>query len=142
MKSTRTWILIADGRTAQIVENTGPGHGIATVEGQQFSAPPKKEYSDSEGRAFDSVGGQRHKQAPHFSKEDEFARSLVAALEKSRRQDLFDRLILCASPEMLGLLRPLLSEQLQSALHAEIAKNLTKIPLLELPRYFEDSLAV
>ena len=142
MKSTRTWILIADGRTAQIVENTGPGHGIAAIPGQQFNAPPKKEYSDSEGRAFDSVGSQRHKQVSHFSKDDEFARNLVAVLEKSQKQNRFDRLILCASPEMLGQLRPLLNEQLQSTLHAEIAKNLTKIPLLDLPRYFEGALAV
>jgi hypothetical protein len=33
MKPTRTWVLIADGARARILENDGPNHGLTAIEG-------------------------------------------------------------------------------------------------------------
>ena len=37
MKKTVTWVLIADGAQARVLENTGPGKGLRQVEGLDFS---------------------------------------------------------------------------------------------------------
>ena len=40
MKKTVTWILIADGTQARVLEHTGPGKGLIMVKGLDWSIPP------------------------------------------------------------------------------------------------------
>ena len=40
MKKTVTWVLIADGAQARVLENTGPGKGLKQVEGLDWSIEP------------------------------------------------------------------------------------------------------
>ena len=62
MKKTVTWILIADGTQARVVEHAGPGKGLTTVKGLDWSIPPLQPQdinADRPGRSHSSVGHGR-----------------------------------------------------------------------------------
>ena len=81
----------------------------------------------------------RNKAVPDQAK---FAAQLVADLTQCLEDGLFDDLILCAAPSMLGSLRKQLSGPLKSVLRAEIAKDLKEIAAHKLAPHFEDVLAI
>ena len=54
----------------------------------------------------------------------------------------FDRLIIAADPTALGNLRGALDAELDKAIVAEVPKDLTNVPLPDLPRHFDGMLAV
>ena len=59
MKPTRTWVLIADGARARILENDGPNHGLTAIEGLEFQGDHSATHDlvpDREGRSFSSRG--------------------------------------------------------------------------------------
>ena len=142
MKPVITWVMIADSKGAKFYENDGPGHGIKPVHGQDYKAPEKKEFDHDQGRTFDSSGPGRHKHQPHFSVDDRFAKLLADALDTASNAGQFDQLILCASPEVLGLLRKQLVKPVQDKVLTEIPKNLAKVPVTELGKHLESHLAV
>lgn len=53
-------------------------------------------------------------------------------LDDARRAQAFDNIVLAASPEALGLIRPALPKEVAELVVSEIDKDLTKSPLLEL----------
>lgn len=135
MKATRTWILVADGARARILEQVGPGGDLHPLEGAKFSTaskPSRELGTDRPGRVRESVGHQRHaiepRYDPHRGLETLFAHQLADILSIRLREGLFDRLIIVAPPVMLGDLRSALAKPLQEALIGEIAKDLTKTP--------------
>jgi protein required for attachment to host cells len=79
------------------------------------------------------TGGER---SPHKHEAQLFARQIAAELEHERQG--FDRLVLVAGPEMLGLLRAALSDSLRARVSAEVDKDLEGQPssavLEHLPR--------
>lgn len=149
MKPITTWILIADGARARVLENTGPGKGVAEVAGLEFTDERLRSrdiMADRPGRAFASAGDGRSAMErptdPVEKRQSDFARSLAAKLDRKRRQKAFDRLVLVAAPAALGHLRGALSPQLRELVTAELAKDLTKVPNPEIPRHLEDVLVV
>ena len=148
-KKITTWVLIADAARARILKNDGPGRGVDAVEGLVFENEHPKLgdiMADKPGRSFDSTGSGRH--AMEYStdavREDEhaFAKSLAEVLLTARRNQDYDRLILIAAPRMLGYLRAVLPAPVKSVIHAEIDKDLTKIPNSDLPKHLEGVLSV
>ncbi|MBL6934747.1 MAG: host attachment protein [Alphaproteobacteria bacterium] len=132
MKPVRTWIVVSDGGEARILLNEGPGRGVTEMEGMAFQAdhPPNRDINaDKPGRAFDSAGTGRHAKEPpsdpHRMEKKKFAGKISKILEAGLRKKNFDRLVLVASPAMLGDLREGLSSQLASLVAAEINKDLT-----------------
>lgn len=145
MKPIKTWILIADGSRAHIVENTGPGRGLHQLPDKSWTAPQSVDFEDGPGRSFGSVGSLRHKMEPHQGNKEPgeaFARTLFEDLTKLKRARRFDRLVLCAPPAMLGSLRKQLPEQLKSCVTAEVAKDLVHIAPAKLPDHFSHVLAI
>jgi protein required for attachment to host cells len=149
MKPTITWILIADGARAAIYANHGPGKGLAPVEGEVFEGdhrPGREIMSDKPGRSFESVGTTRHaiepRNDPHRELKRDFAERLAAILDERLTAKAFDRVVLVAPPATLGDLRAALSEQVRSAVYAELDKDLTKTPDIELPQHLGAVLAV
>ena len=53
-------------------------------------------------------------------------------LDDARRAQAFDSIVLAASAEALGLIRPVLSKEVAELVVSEIDKDLTKSPILEL----------
>lgn len=148
MKAKITWILIADGAQARVLENDGPGKGLTAVKGLKFSQEPLKNQdivTDRPGRSFSSVGHGRSAYEPEVSpvdqREAKFVSTVAAELEEHHRAGDFDRLVIAADPTSLGTIRGLLSKALQEAVVAELPKDLTNIPTAKLASHFDAYLA-
>ncbi|HWV83516.1 MAG TPA: host attachment protein [Hyphomicrobiaceae bacterium] len=144
MKPTRTWILIADGSEARVFESLGPRSALMAVEDMTFAQdlPPNRELeSDRPGRSQESANPTRHaiqsRSDPHRELKRQLAREVADKLEDCLRNGRFDRLAVVAAPVVLGDIREALSEQLKAAVTAELAKDLVKVPLSDLPAHLE-----
>jgi protein required for attachment to host cells len=149
MKPIITWVVVADGAEARVLENRGPGKGLVPVKGLHFSQPRLRAQdivTDRPGRSFSSVGHGRSAVEPHTDPvaylEHGFAKRVAEALKAAHSEGAFDRLIIAAEPVSLGNLREVLCDAVDKTVMAELPKDLTKVPLADLPRHFEDILAV
>lgn len=149
MKPTKTWILIADGARARILENDGPGHGLREVAGHEFSSDHAATHDlvrDRQGRSHSSDGpGRSAIEAhtdPHRQLKATFAHRLAEVLAQGLAQNAYDRLILVASPVTLGDLRHAISEQVKAKVTGELAQDLTKTPNSEIGPHLKSVLAV
>jgi protein required for attachment to host cells len=149
MKPTRTWILIADGARARILQNDGPGKGLQALEGRAWHgdhAATHELMTDRAGRAFSSTGPARSAIEPHSDPHRQlkrnFAHRLADALTEGWRDRAYDRLILVAAPSALGDLRAALSPEVRAKVVAEVPKDLTKTPDAAVVEHLSDVLAV
>ncbi|MFT3732183.1 MAG: host attachment protein [Hyphomicrobium sp.] len=133
MKPTSTWILIADGSGARILEALGQGRGFrehAIGSGVRHepsgpeTAPP---HQPVEGRP----GAKRALQAL-------FARQLSTMLAGYLRNNAFDRLILIAPAPLLDELRKMISPAVREKVVVEIEKDMTDIPTSDLSLYLDE----
>ncbi len=148
MKPTRTWILIADGARARILQNDGPGKGVHAVAGGVLHgdhAPTHEIKSDREGRSYSSVGPGRSAieahSDPHRELKRKFARELADVLAQGLQRQAYDRLVIVAAPSALGDLRAAVSDQVRAKVTGEVAKDLTKTPDAEVAGHLKDVLA-
>jgi len=148
MKAVRTWILLADGARARILENTGPGHGLTPVEGMVFQGDHGATHdlvSDREGRSYSFHGPGRSavqsRSDPHRDLKTVFAHSLADVLAAALEQKSFDRLIIAAAPVTLGDLRAAMSDQVRAKVTGEVAHDLTKIPNSDVADHLKAVLA-
>src|SRR5918995_970168 len=121
-----TWILIADGARARLLEQDRKSRHFNPTSEQEFfgsRAQSKEIASDDRGRSFDSA-----------------ARGLSDHLEKAANQHRFDRLVLVAAPKALGDLRELLPKTVHGKIVAEIDKDLTNVPTRELGKHLDEHL--
>jgi len=135
MKPARTWILVADGSRARILEVLGRGKEVHMVSGSNAALdnPPSHEQGrDKPARVYESVGDTRHavepRHDPHRALETIFAGQLGAMLANYAKSRPFDQLVLVAPPAMLGDLRKFLEPHVRDKIIAEIDKDLTKVP--------------
>ena len=149
MKKTITWILIADGTQARVLEHGGPGKGLVSVKGLDWSIPPLQTQdinADRPGRSFSSVGPGRSamepKTDPADHREAEFVRSIAGILDEKAKSGAFDRLVIAAAPIALGNLRKAMSEHVKKTVVAELNKDLTNVPTPQLDRHLDGIIAV
>ena len=149
MKSVRTWVLIADGARARVLQNAGPGHGLHPVEGLVFHGDHSATHdlvSDREGRSFRSHGPGRSAieahSDPHRQLKKKFAHQLADMLADRLEQKTYDRLIIVAPPGALGDLRAAISDHVRARVVGEVAHDLTKTPNGELALHLKDVLLV
>lgn len=146
MKPVRCWVLVADAGRARVLEMKGNRlDTLAPVGGLEFEAelPPSREIgSDRPGRGFESVGHTRHAKEspsdPHRELKRRFAERLARMLHEQHTAKRFDRLVIVAPPATLGDLRAGLSDPLKSVVTNELAADLTKVPIEELPSHLQD----
>ena len=145
MKPIRTWIVVADGARARILLNEGPGKGLILALPEALSAPhpPTRETgAERPGRVFESADSSRHAMEPrvdwHRFEKRHFARGIARIIDRAAIDKAFDRLVLIAPPKTLGDLRAALGQASRDAIHTDVAKDLTKVPVQELPSYLED----
>ena len=149
MKPTRTWILVADGGRARILEALGRGKGVHIVSGSDATIdnPPSHLQGDAKpDRVYESVGHARHavepRQDPHRALEAIFAGQLAAKLGDYAASKSFDRLVIVAPPAMLGDLRKVISPSVREKIVAEVDKDLTKVPNGEILNHINDVIAL
>lgn len=135
MKPVRTWVLIADGARARILENAGPGRGLVAVPDtdMRFDIPQNRDIlADKPGRSFESRGATRHAvespSDPHRELKRKFAETIAALVENKHREQAFDRLVVVAPAVTMGDLRKALPEQIKKTVIGEIVEDLTKVP--------------
>lgn len=143
MKPTRTWVLIADGARARILENDGPGRGLKEVPGAAFSAEHAATHDivrDRSGRTHESVGPGRSAIEAHSDPHRELKRKFADLLagELASALGRYDRLVLVAAPVTLGDLRAALTDQVRAKITGELASDLTKTPDHEVAAHLKD----
>ena len=143
----RTWLLIADGSRAKVMEAVSDGSGFRAVEDMTRAIDLPKSgdiLADKPGRTFDSVGAGRHtKESPtdprrHLKRE--FAGTVIGELRTAMLANRFDRLILVAPPAFLGDLREELPKDLKDKVAGDAASDLTNTPEQDLPAHLKDIL--
>jgi protein required for attachment to host cells len=149
MKPTRSWIVIADGGQARILENHGPGKGLVPLPAEamhQTLHPSRDINSDRPGRSHDRFGPGRHAMEPpsdpHREEKRRFADQLAEHINEAALKHSYDRLILVAPAKTLGDLRQALSKEATAKIDGELSKDLTKIPDHDLPGHLSAVIAV
>lgn len=149
MKPTRSWIVIADGAQARILENHGPGKGLVPLPSEEMHKAPRPTReinTDRPGRSHDRVGPGRHAmESPsdaHREEKRRFADLLGEHLNEAVLKHRYDRLILVAPPKMLGDLRQSLSKEAAAKIDGELTKDLTKVSDHDLPDHLGEVIAV
>src|SRR5690606_906550 len=134
MKPTRSWIVIADGAHARILENHGPGKGLIprpSDEMHKTLRPSREINTDRPGRRRDRVAQGavvqgRHAMEPssdpHREEKRRFADLLAEHLNEAALNHSYDRLVLIAPAKTLGDLRQALSKEASVKLDGELPK--------------------
>ena len=149
MSQTRTLIVIADGAHARFFLHDGPGKGLEPLNAEEMEGdtPAGRDImSDAPGRSFSSHGPGRSAMEPPTDPRDqvesEFRGSVADNIERLMKKKNAERLIVAADPRSLGELRKTLPDRLHDKITATLDKDLTNIPDNDLPKHFEDVLAV
>jgi protein required for attachment to host cells len=135
MKATRTWILIADGAHARVLEAVGKGgrlHEVSDMRRSAVLAATHELGNERPGRSHESVGDVRHAVEPksdaHREQKRRFASEIADLVAAQRVAERFDRLVIVAPPVTLGDLRAAMPSSLQGCVMGEVPKDLTKVP--------------
>ena len=134
MKPIRTYILIADGARARLLLAEGRGKPLTEVPGSDIRTELKPDHElspDRPGRVHESANVSRHaieREDLHRKEKERFAQSLADGLDQRLANREYDRLVIAAAPETLGVIRSALSDRVRAVILAEVAKDLTKIP--------------
>lgn len=146
MKPRKTWVLVADGARARILQSNGSGGGLSSALNFDFAAShaPSRDFgSDKPGRGQGAGGVAQHAKPPrvdwHTYEKHLFAKELAKALEEALRECAFDDLVLVAPPKALGELRQALANDVMSRVTSEIGKDLTHLSVHDVGRYLEDA---
>lgn len=145
MKPRKTWVLVADGARARVLENTGSGAGLAAALDFDFAAShaPSRDFgADKPGRVVGGGVGSHHAFEPkvdwHTFEKHLFAKELAAALAGALDKKAFDDLVLVAPPKALGELRLALSDAVKSRITGEVGKDLTHVEIHDLGAHLGD----
>lgn len=130
-----TWVLIADGARARILERIGPVGALHPAMASEYTAPnkPTREFgTDRPGRVVESADSARHAMEPrvdwHRFEKQKFARAMAEIIDRAAAEKAFDRLVVVAPPKTLGDLRAAIGAPARRLIAAEINKDLTKVP--------------
>ena len=147
MKPKHTWIVVADGARARVLLNKGPGKGLEAMQDLVFEgdhSATRDIMADRPGRTFESGDVSRHAKEystdPHQQLKRQFVDELCDVLAK--RAGEFDRLVLVAPPEALGLLRKSLPSQIRQKVRHELHKDLTHVANADLPGHLAGLMAL
>ena len=122
---TDSLIVVADGAGARVFRNEGTEHKIKL---HQFDILEL-------GEMIDGPAGSMPKDATDQQiVEATFAKQLAQVLNDGALNHRFERLVLIADPTTLGRMRPLLHQEVQQRVVAEVAKTLTNSPVEDIQK--------
>jgi len=166
-QSSVIWILVANGKHAQIyhyhknqavmpmhepqwhsANQDKEHHELTLVPGMTLTAESPGDFDVSHDGSGSLVGGQNagHNSCePHLDIHDEIKQNLVmtivAKLKQARQNGDFDRLVIAASPKILGLLRRHLPIEVVAHVLTEIPKDFTHDQNAALLAHLQETLA-
>jgi protein required for attachment to host cells len=135
------WVVVCDGAKALVLENVGDEMfpNLKTREVYEQEDPMTHEQgTDAPGRSVNSVGSARSAMEQtdwHTQAEQRFLQKLAARLDAAISAGETTSIVLAAPPRALGVIRQAYSQGLRQALHAEIDKDLVKLPVHEIEKY-------
>jgi protein required for attachment to host cells len=135
-----TLVVVTDSEKALfLVNRTDAEDPNLEVTDKEVEPNPKssEQGTDAPGRGFDGGPDQRSGFSDtdwHELQKDRFAADLADRLYKMAHRGAFDRLVLVASPHVLGVVREHLHKEVSDKLVAEIDKTLTNHPRDEIER--------
>jgi protein required for attachment to host cells len=140
MKAIPTYILIADSAQASIFRYQGPSSPLEKLKSFSHAHLPTREsISTEQGRMPDNGKNQRsaleQPTDPYRYEKYRFANELANYLIE--RNEVIERLIIVAAPQILGDLRKLLPKKVTQHITHELDKDLTNIPESDLPKHFQ-----
>jgi len=125
------WVLVAGSSEARIFATQNLRSSLKLVDTLSHEASrlhARDLGSDVPGRVHDRFGPARHSidQGDQLktTEKQRFAREIAGRLADAHRQKKFDRLVVMAGPEFLGILRDCLGKHLAESIVAEVAKDL------------------
>jgi protein required for attachment to host cells len=134
-------VVIADGRKALILRNTGSPMAPKFETIQAIESSETRETheigTDRPGRVHESSTTRRSAMEQtdfHTQAEQRFAGLVAEAVQVQHGQGAFATLVLVAAPRTLAVLCDELSKPLQAAVVGELAKDLTNHPLPEIEK--------
>jgi len=140
-----TWFVLADGSRARFVTRRSEGQGYAVAEEHQSPEahmPTHELVSDRPGRVRESASAAHHGIEPrhdaHRTQKDAFVQQIARRLNAAAAQGAFDELVLYVAPRALAPLKAALDDATRGKIKAEFPKDLTKIPLAELPGHLAE----
>lgn len=145
MKTSKTMIVLANSRVAKFFVNPGRGSGLVPATVETLQAAPPRLYADRAGVSHSRVGpgvSAVEQSDPKAQAEAEFAASICDFLETSLKQGDYKQIVIASGPHMLSSIRKALSEKVSKLVIAELDKDLTQVPVMELPKHFDDVLAI
>jgi protein required for attachment to host cells len=135
-----TLVLVADGARAKLLRNAGTVRQprfVTEFEVEQENPPTREQGTDRPGRypGADGISRSAVEQTDwHQRAEDLFARNVATLLHRMAHTRPFKRLIVIAAPRVLGTLRAAFHPEVATRVVAEIPRDLTPMPVSELPR--------
>lgn len=135
------WVVVCDGKKALVTENAGDEKFLNLKTRMVFDHPDAKTSeigTDAPGRSISSVGHGRSAMEQtdwHDQEESRFLHRLADFLDAEAKAGRVRSLTIVAPPRALGMLRPTYTPDLRRVLHAEIDKDLVKLPLHEIEKH-------
>ena len=140
-----TWVVVADGEKVLIFSNddTTDQPFLNIVSKDEIDNPPTREQAaNRRGRFNDPGAGGAQRSAVddtdwHQFEKDRFAIDFAETLNKAALRNDFDRLVLFAPPQALGVLRKELHKETEDRLAYSEPKDLTNHPVDEIEKHLK-----
>lgn len=135
-----TWVLVCDGRKALLLANVGDEvfPNLRTFEVHEQDNPTTAEQgADAPGRVHESMGSARSAVETtdwHDEAERAFLHRVLNRLDHALQAGETHAVIIVAPPRALGMLRPLYTHAITSALVTEVTRDLVKMPVYEIEK--------
>ncbi|MBY5931402.1 host attachment family protein [Tateyamaria omphalii] len=135
-----TWVVVADSEKVLFLRNLtdqqDPNFEVTDVE-EQENPSDIEQSANRPGRMHD--GGPGHKSAMddtdwHELAKERFAKELADMLYEDAHKGAFEKLVLVASPQVLGIVRDEMHKVVADKVVAEIPKTLTNHPVNEIEK--------
>lgn len=135
MQPGATWVIVADGGGARFFVRSRQGLPLQEIVELAESADAL-ERRGGEALAHDRVGHGRHavtaRFSPHERAENVFLRHVAGQIDRAVIENAVEKLVLCAPPHALGLIRDYLSENARSRVTEEIPKDLLREKIADI----------
>ncbi|MFN3655777.1 MAG: host attachment protein [Pseudolabrys sp.] len=134
------WVVVCDGAKALVLQNVGDAKfpTLKTIEVfEQKDLPTREQGTDKPGRTNASVGVNRSSVGQtdwHDQAEQQFLTQLAHHLDAAIGAGKTKSVVMVAPPRALGMLRPVYSHALKTALRAEVDKDYVKMPVHEIEK--------
>ena len=141
-----TMVVVSDSEKALFLVNRTDAEDpyLEVVRKDTEENPPDREQkANRAGRDQDGGAGQKsafEETDFHELQKDRFAADLADKLYKMAHAGRYERLVIVASPQVLGVVRGELHKEVADKLVAEIDKTLTNHPLAEIEKIVADTL--